>query len=433
MGSPQPTTSLTVLLYRALCHAIREFDKSCMPLVGIVGRVPSLSTVDVQSQVRHAFRHPAPGVSVDDGFTALRQLAAQLSALKRSEEATQGSLARWHLLLQTHALQSHSLSPARLCQALEDGSMLLHQLVKETRETLDGDADMEVQAADEEQLDGGPPSTDFYEALDSLAQQVRKDHPQLWNSGGGSGSSSSGSGSSSGSSGGSTSGGRPDTLSQLEAISSTLFKRLRFKHKPVEWVYDGLAPLLLPDVLRRRKGVPLTLAILYNSVAHRLGLTTSLAKATNSRITTQPGPIMFADAPPEVLARQAGRTLATCPAPDIWLVTASAPASAADHPQVLLVDVDKRGRVMHPEQATQLYPDLVLPPPHGGPAHPASAPTLVPARTLVALFAESLRLAVVAHQRRGESDLVAHFLYQLLALDPTAPEWDLMLGRGELE
>ena len=29
-------------------------------------------------------------------------------------------------------------------------------------------------------------------------------------------------------------------------------------------------------------------------------------------------------------------------------------------------------------------------------------------------------------QRRGEGDRVAYWLYQLLALDPMAPEWDQM-------
>jgi hypothetical protein len=33
-----------------------------------------------------------------------------------------------------------------------------------------------------------------------------------------------------------------------------------------------------------------------------------------------------------------------------------------------------------------------------------------------------------AHQRRGESDLVAHWVYVLLALDPQAPEWGHMLA-----
>ncbi len=38
-------------------------------------------------------------------------------------------------------------------------------------------------------------------------------------------------------------------------------------------------------------------------------------------------------------------------------------------------------------------------------------------------MAEHCRLAMTAHQRRGESDSVAHWMYQLLALDAHAPEW----------
>ena len=32
---------------------------------------------------------------------------------------------------------------------------------------------------------------------------------------------------------------------------------------------------------------------------------------------------------------------------------------------------------------------------------------------------------VTAHQRRGESDLVAHWMYQLMALNPNASEWEM--------
>ncbi len=50
----------------------------------------------------------------------------------------------------------------------------------------------------------------------------------------------------------------------------------KFKYEAVEWVYDGLAPMLLPDVLVRRKGIPLTLALVYCLLAQRLGVPTSL-------------------------------------------------------------------------------------------------------------------------------------------------------------
>jgi len=43
------------------------------------------------------------------------------------------------------------------------------------------------------------------------------------------------------------------------------------------------------------------------------------------------------------------------------------------------------------------------------------------------VWAALVRAAVTCHQRRGDSDAVAHCLYQLLALDLAAPEWDAML------
>lgn len=46
---------------------------------------------------------------------------------------------------------------------------------------------------------------------------------------------------------------------------------------------------------------------------------------------------------------------------------------------------------------------------------------------VVRIWTEMLRVAVVAHQRRGDSDAVAHCLHQLLALDLTDPGWDAML------
>jgi len=32
-----------------------------------------------------------------------------------------------------------------------------------------------------------------------------------------------------------------------------LYRSLKLKHEPIEWVYDGLAPLLLQEVLYQRK------------------------------------------------------------------------------------------------------------------------------------------------------------------------------------
>ena len=43
------------------------------------------------------------------------------------------------------------------------------------------------------------------------------------------------------------------------------------------------------------------------------------------------------------------------------------------------------------------------------------------------IWAELVRTVIVALQRRGESDGVANFLYQLLALDTAAAEWQQVL------
>ena len=45
-----------------------------------------------------------------------------------------------------------------------------------------------------------------------------------------------------------------------------------FRQKPFEWNYEGLKPLLLHEVLASRRGMSLSLCILFSCVASRLGL-----------------------------------------------------------------------------------------------------------------------------------------------------------------
>ena len=42
-----------------------------------------------------------------------------------------------------------------------------------------------------------------------------------------------------------------------------LFEDLKYKNYPFEWVYEGVAPALLTEVVKRQKGMPITLACLY--------------------------------------------------------------------------------------------------------------------------------------------------------------------------
>ena len=51
-----------------------------------------------------------------------------------------------------------------------------------------------------------------------------------------------------------------------------LVEELKFVEKPFEWAYEGLGPLLLRDVLETRRGISLSLTILFSCIARRLGI-----------------------------------------------------------------------------------------------------------------------------------------------------------------
>ena len=60
------------------------------------------------------------------------------------------------------------------------------------------------------------------------------------------------------------------------ACLQTLFHKARFRQDPFEWVYEGLSPLDMLDVLTSGKGISLTLAITFAGVARELGIPVSL-------------------------------------------------------------------------------------------------------------------------------------------------------------
>ena len=56
----------------------------------------------------------------------------------------------------------------------------------------------------------------------------------------------------------------------------TLFHKGRFRQEPYEWVYDGLKPLDMMDVLQTNKGISLTLAVSFLGIARHLGIPMSM-------------------------------------------------------------------------------------------------------------------------------------------------------------
>ncbi len=53
---------------------------------------------------------------------------------------------------------------------------------------------------------------------------------------------------------------------------------------------------------------------------------------------------------------------------------------------------------------------------------------VTPFASVMTFWAEGTRVAMVAHQRRGDGDAVANWMYQLMALDTQAEEWDAALS-----
>lgn len=110
----------------------------------------------------------------------------------------------------------------------------------------------------------------------------------------------------------------------------------------------------------------------------------------------------------------------------------------------VFVDVTRKGAVLSAAAAQAAYPSLLT---AGAPAA-ASAPDTAAAASASQLrggsepwgppdafgvaalevWVDMARTMVLAHQRRGESDAVAHWIYQLLALDPLAAEWQHALA-----
>jgi hypothetical protein len=90
----------------------------------------------------------------------------------------------------------------------------------------------------------------------------------------------------------------------------------------------------------------------------------------------------------------------------------------------VFLDVSQNGKLLDTATAVIRYPQL-------GTALAAAqqqAPSLLAQQQgVLAVWSSLARTMVTAHQRRGESDMVAHWLYQLLALDTQAVEWGHVL------
>ena len=208
--------------------------------------------------------------------------------------------------------------------------------------------------------------------------------------------------------------------------------RARVFNHPIEWLYDGTGPLLVTEVLRDGKGSPLALALIASLLGLRLGLSSfpiplSMQSSSGAlgddpsqgHISSTSGQEL-PDSVVEAVRRHRGRAAYVSPPVEDWGVVF--PCSHGTEGWIYL-DVssstlkrieqgEASSLVLSKEEMRAKYPHFSIQP---------------MGMNLAALCTALVRSMVVAHQRRGESDLVSFYLYQLLALDPSAQEWSDML------
>jgi hypothetical protein len=174
--------------------------------------------------------------------------------------------------------------------------------------------------------------------LGELAAAVRQQHPGLFLASGGTGAAAGGGAVASPQE--ACTGGQL-RLRQVAALQDVLYRQYRLKHEPFEWVYEGLAPLLLPPTLPRRKLAPLTLATVAAGVARRLGLPLlpapaeggeGIAAAVAEGVAGGPaaqGQLPLGSLRPDVAQRYAGRAQGMAPAAAPWALLLPAEPSSS--------------------------------------------------------------------------------------------------------
>jgi len=394
MATTEGSRHVALTLYRSLFRLSREYRNARIPLVGVspLGydsfawmKTPkelheaTLQQGEVVKNLFHSTRSQTDiNAALDGGFAVLRTLRKQLRVLEGASEEAREALAAWSSLLEATRSQMRGLpeGAARGRAGVESVERAALQLCALSRPPAplweddaggsrgDAEADEEARAASAE--------------LDRIALAVRESFPDRFPG-----------------AGACPDGSEAARKSQLEAISEVLFTRERFRSLPVEWVYDGLDPLLLTRVLEKRNAVPIAVAILYQAVASRLGVPSALCQATWHHVDASLSISGAASLPPD---------------PEVWLLCVPTAGGGA-----LAVEPGRKGRLLSAERRAELFPM----------ARPRTSTTLADA---VSLWAALARTAVIARQRRGESEEVADWLYQLLALDPEAPEWEFMLS-----
>lgn len=202
---------------------------------------------------------------------------------------------------------------------------------------------------------------------------------------------------------------------RLESFIHSFYGRLGYKYEPFEWLYEGLSPILVSHVMQTRKGTPAALALALSAIGSKVGIHLLPMPLNDSDLGLK-GAVdeslepLLETLPPEVASRL---NSAGCgPNPLTWILRLDAGLSEDD---ALYVDC-KEGILLTKSDMMKRFPTM-------GQLSAADWRK----QSLLRSWNGLIQLAIQAHQRRGESDWVAHWIYVRLAMDPCAPEWSMVL------
>lgn len=206
---------------------------------------------------------------------------------------------------------------------------------------------------------------------------------------------------------------------RLETFVRKIYVDMKYKYEPFEWLYEGLSPIAMSHVLHTRKGTPAALALCLSALGERIGLMLlpmpnilmDQIDLTNNEVYKS-----FLDSlPSETALRLKSKTQSVIPEPTTWFLRLDNGTIQAED-TALFINC-KKGIVMDKNDMMKVNPYL-------------ANMTLSEWRQQSTLrtWGGLIALAVQAHQRRGESDLVAHWIYMKLALDPLATEWETAIS-----
>jgi len=207
--------------------------------------------------------------------------------------------------------------------------------------------------------------------------------------------------------------------SQLQSFVEIIYKDMKFKYEPFEWLYEGLDPILVSHLLQRKKGTPASLALCLSALGDRVGLPLlpmPLLESNENIVSSHIQDSYLETLSPDAALKLRSKTQSVVPSPSSWFLR-------LDHPnqdEALYVDC-KNGSVLSHREMIQKHPRL-------GQMSMAEWREQCVLQTWSGL----VQLAIQAHQRRGESDLVSHWIFIKLCLDPLAPEWERAMSTPEV-